>query len=98
MAKIGFCAVSGNGMSPLAQIMKLSGHQVYGSDLSFDEGRDAFRKQALNDVGIILRPQNGSMIEQDNIERLIVSSAISDTNPDIIAAKNKGIKLQKLNF
>ena len=95
MAKIGFCAISGNGMSPLAQIMKLSGHEVYGSDLSFDEGRDAFRKQALTDVGIILRPQNGSMIEDDNIERLIVSSAISDNNPDIIAAKNKGIKLQK---
>ena len=95
MAKIGFCAVSGNGMSPLAQIMKLSGDEVYGSDLSFDEGRDAFRKQALTNVGIILRPQNGSMIENDNIERLIVSSAISDNNPDIIAAQNKGIKIQK---
>ncbi len=95
MSKIGFCAVSGNGMSPLAQIMKLSGHQVYGSDVSFDEGRDTFRKQALSDVGIVLRPQNGSMIEQDNIDTLIVSSAISANNPDIIAAQQKGIKIKK---
>ncbi len=95
MAKIGFCAVSGNGMSPLAQIMKLSGHEIYGSDLSFDEGRDAFRKQALSKVGIILRPQDGSMINNDHIERLIVSSAINPNNPDIIAAQNKGIPVQK---
>ena len=95
MAKIGFCAVSGNGMSPLAQILKLSGHEIYGSDISFDQGRDAFRKQALNSVGIILRPQDGSMIEKDNIEKLIVSSAINNNNPDILAAQKKGIKIQK---
>ena len=95
MTKIGFCAVSGNGMSPLAQIMKLAGHDVYGSDLSFDEGRDAFRKQALTNVGIKLRHQDGSMILQDNIERLIVSSAISSNNPDIQQAQKKGIKIQK---
>ena len=95
MTKIGFCAVSGNGMSPLAQIMKLSGHDVYGSDISFDEGRDSFRKKSLEDVGIKLRPQNGSMITQDKIEKLIVSSAINTNNPDIIAAQKQGIKIQK---
>ena len=95
MTKIGFCAIAGNGMSPLAQIMKLNGHEIYGSDASFDNGRDEFRKKALSDVGIIIRPQDGTMVNQDGIEVLIVSSAIADNNPDILAAKAKNIPIKK---
>jgi similar to UDP-N-acetylmuramate:L-alanine ligase murC len=95
MTKIGFCAVSGNGMSPLAQIMKLNGHEVYGSDSNFDHNRDAMRKRALTDVGIVIRPQDGSMVNQDGIEVLIVSSAIAEDNPDVIAAKAKNIPIKK---
>ena len=40
MNKVAFCAVSGNGMSALAQIMLKKGYEVYGSDQSFDAGRD----------------------------------------------------------
>lgn len=95
MTKIGFCAVAGNGMSPLAQIMKLNGHEVYGSDRNFDTGKDADRKQALSSVGIVIRPQDGSMVEKDGIETLIISSAIDDQNPDVKAVLAKKIPIRK---
>ena len=47
MAKVGFCAVSGSGMSALAQISKYMGNDVYGSDRSFDQGKDLHNKLAL---------------------------------------------------
>ena len=52
MAKIGFCAISGSGMSALAQISKYQGNDVYGSDRSFDQGKDQQNKHALEELGI----------------------------------------------
>ncbi len=94
MKKVCFCGVSGNGMSALAQILKLQGYDVYGSDASFDAGRDAANRQALLSVGIKLVPQNGSGIT-DDIETLYVSSAIDPSNPDIKAALEKNIPIKK---
>ena len=56
MKKVCFCGISGNGMSPLAQILSLKGYEVYGSDRSFDVGRDADRRQALEEMGIKIIP------------------------------------------
>ena len=39
MTKVSFCGISGSGMSALAQILKLCGNEVYGSDRSFDQGK-----------------------------------------------------------
>ena len=94
MKKVAFCAVSGNGMSALAQIMLKKGYEVYGSDVSFDEGRDHANKKALTAAGIKLIPQDGSGIT-DDLEFLCVSSAIQDNNPDILAAKSKNIPIKK---
>ncbi len=92
--KVFFCAVSGNGMSALAQILKLQGYDVYGSDLSFDCGRDASNKKALQEVGIKLCPQDGSGVTPD-MAAVYASSAISDDNPDIMAAKKYNIPVKK---
>lgn len=94
MTKICFCGISGNGMSPLAQIMSLKGYEVYGSDRSFDCGRDAKNKQALLDMGIKLIPQDGSGITQD-METVYVSAALDETNPDIKAARELNIPVKK---
>ena len=59
MKKVCFCGISGNGMSPIAQILSLKGYEVYGSDRSFDVGRDADRRQALEEMGIKIIPQDG---------------------------------------
>ena len=49
MAKIVFCAVSGSGMSAVAQVMKYQGNEVYGTDRSFDQGKDTKNKEALKE-------------------------------------------------
>ena len=65
MAKVGFCAISGSGMSALAQISKYMGNEVYGSDRSFDQGKDQHNKEALEQIGIKIFPQHGSMRKKD---------------------------------
>ena len=93
MTKVCFCGISGNGMSPLAQILSLKGYDVYGSDRSFDVGRDADRRQALEDMGIKIVPQNGSSITKDM--EVYVSAALDETNPDVKAALQLGIPVKK---
>ena len=83
MTKICFCGISGNGMSPLAQIMSLKGYEVYGSDRSFDAGKDTKNQKALLDMGIHLIPQNGHGITAD-METVYISAAL-DENNNIIA-------------
>lgn len=94
MKKIAFCGASGNGISPLEQIMIKKGYDVYGSDLSFDEGRDASRKKALESVGLHIIPQNGSGITPD-MDCLYVSAIIDENNPDVKAARSFNIPVKK---
>lgn len=94
MKKVAFSGAAGNGISPLEQIMTLKGYTVYGSDYSFDIGKDIDRKQALEDVGVIIVPQDGSAIS-DDLDFLCVSAAINENNPDIKAALAKNIPIKK---
>ena len=94
MKKVGFCAVSGSGMSALAQVLSFKGVEVYGSDRSFDQGKDEKNKKALTSVGIKIYPQDGSMFEND-IETLYASTAVEDTIPDVKRAKELNIPIKK---
>ena len=93
MAKISFCGISGSGMSSLAQILKLSGNQIQGSDRNFDLNRDSENKKALEDLGIKMYPQNGSGITSD-LDFVCASTAVEDTIPDIKAAKEKNVPIK----
>lgn len=93
MKKITFSGASGNGMSPLEQIMVLKGYTVFGTDHSFDIGKDEDRKKALIDAGVNIVKQDGSAIT-DDLDFLCVSAAIKDTNPDIKKAKEKNIPIK----
>jgi len=93
MAKIGFCAISGSGMSALAQVLKYKKHDVYGTDRSFDQGKDQKNKQALSDLGIKIYPQDGSMLDE-NFDVLYASTAVEDTIPDIKRAKELNIQIK----
>ena len=94
MTKICFCGISGNGMSPLAQIMSLKGCEVYGSDRNFDAGRDGKNRQALLNMNIKLVPQDGSGITADT-ETVYVSAALDENNPDIKAARALNIPVKQ---
>lgn len=91
--KISFCGISGSGMSSLAQILKLSGHEVQGSDRNFDLYKDLENKKALEDIGIKIYPQDGSGLSSD-IDFLCVSTAVEDTIPDVKIAKEKNIPIK----
>ena len=91
---VSFCGISGSGMSPLAQILKLSGYQVRGSDRSFDQGHDKEQKKALQSLGIEIYPQDGSAIDE-KVNCLYVSTAVEDTIPDVKAALEKNIPIKK---
>ena len=94
MKKVGFCAVSGSGMSALAQVLNFKGIEVYGSDRSFDQGKDEKNKKALTSVGIKIYAQDGSMFEND-IETLYASTAVEDTIPDVKWAKELNVPIKK---
>ncbi|MBR1600874.1 MAG: UDP-N-acetylmuramate--alanine ligase [Alphaproteobacteria bacterium] len=93
MVKISFCGISGSGMSSLAQILRLSGHEVQGSDRNFDLGRDLQNKAALEKMGVKIFPQDGSGITPD-LDFVCASTAVEDNIPDIKAAKQQNITIK----
>ncbi len=93
MAKIGFCAVAGSGMSALAQVLKYKNNEIYGTDRNFDQGKDIKNKKALEEVGIKIYPQDGSMLDKD-FAVLYTSTAVEDTILDIKRAKELNIPIK----
>ena len=91
---VSFCGISGSGMSALAQILKLSGYNVRGSDRSFDQGHDTLQKQSLESLGIEIYPQDGSAIT-DDLDCLYISTAVEDSIPDVKVALEKNIPIKK---
>ncbi|MDD4556386.1 MAG: Mur ligase family protein [Alphaproteobacteria bacterium] len=96
MSKIFFSGIAGNGMNPLAQIMRLKGYEVFGSDANFDthaKGNEKIKDFLVNKLGVKILPQDGSGISAD-IKTLYVTTASTDSNPDIKAAKEKNIPIK----
>ena len=94
MRKVGFCAVAGSGMSALAQVLRAQGCEVYGSDRSFDQGKEGKIKKALSDIGVKICPQDGSMLDND-LEVLYTSTAVESTIPDVKRALEKNIPVKR---
>jgi UDP-N-acetylmuramate--alanine ligase len=89
-----FIGIAGSGMSAIAQYLKHAGHNVSGSDRQFVEGEFNATKNALVKEGILCFTQNGSGIN-DDIDIVVVSTAIEDTVPEVLAAKRLGKKIIK---
>jgi len=85
--KIHFIGIGGIGISGLAQYMQHKGHQVSGSDI-----KDTIITQKLRTLGIkVTVPHSADAI---NDQDLVVHSAIiSPNNPEVIAAKERGIEV-----
>lgn len=94
MKKVGFCAVAGSGMSALAQVLQAQGCKVYGSDRSFDQGKEQKIKQALQGVGIKICPQDGSMLD-NKLDILYTSTAVESTIPDVKRALELGVPVKR---
>ncbi|HSC18257.1 MAG TPA: Mur ligase family protein [Rhizomicrobium sp.] len=87
-----FCGIGGSGMLPLALILRGHGAQVSGSDRALDQGRTAAKFDFLKSRGIALFPQDGSGVGSAK-QIVVVSTAVEDTVPDVVAARRLGAPL-----
>lgn len=86
------CGIAGVGMSALAEAMVDAGMKVTGSDRLADAGRETPTLNRLRNQGIQVFPQDGSGVA-GGLDAVVVSTAIEETNPDIRAAREKGIAI-----
>jgi len=89
-----FCGIGGSGMFPLAFLLKSTGAAIAASDRSFDQGKTPDKFAFLQQQGIRLFPQDGSGIT-DDVTALIISNAVEDTIPEVVAAKARNIPIRK---
>ena len=81
-------------MLPLALILKARGADVAGTDRSRDQGRTPEKFAYLEKIGIRLFPQDGSAIRGAG-DVLVVSAAVEDTVPDVVAAREKTVPIMR---
>ncbi len=86
-----FSGIAGAGMNPLAQLMRARGHDVQGSDRSFDHGKSQDVAARLRGLGIALHPQDGSAVTA-GLDRFVYSTAVEDDTPEMRAARTLGIE------
>jgi UDP-N-acetylmuramate--alanine ligase len=85
--KIHFIGIGGIGISGLAQYMHFKGHSVSGSDIS-----DTIITKKLRGLGIkVSVPHTKDAIDSQDL--VVHSAIIRPDNPEIIAAKAKGIEV-----
>ena len=89
MKNVFFVGINGIGMSALAQIMKNLNYNVSGSDLS-----KSYLSEKMQNQGIKIYNKHESK-NIDNIDTLIVSTAIGESNPEYQRAKAEGISIIK---
>jgi len=88
MKKYYLIGIGGIGLSGIAKILIEQGHQVSGSDMNKNK-----QTVALENIGAkIYIGQKKENISSD-IDAIIASSAIPEDNPEILAAKEKDIKI-----
>ena len=85
--KIHFIGIGGIGISGLAQYMHFRGHEVSGSDI-----KDSLITQKLRKMGMkISIPHSGDAITDQDL--VVHSAIIRPDNPEVVAAKSKGIEV-----
>ena len=87
---IHFTGIFGSGMSALAQYLRFQGITVSGSDRFHANEDTAFIRQSLEGLGCSIVLQDGSGVTADT-DVVCISTAIEDSNPDIAAARERGI-------
>src|SRR5262245_32596179 len=86
-----FSGIAGAGMNPLAQLVRARGHDVQGSDRSFDHGKSQDVAARLRGLGIALHPQDGSAVTA-GLDRFVYSTAVEDDTPEMRSARALGIE------
>ncbi|HEX9020060.1 MAG TPA: L,D-transpeptidase family protein [Nitrospirota bacterium] len=87
-----FTGIFGSGMSALAQYLRFQGISVSGSDRFHASEDTASIRRSLEGLGCSVAPQDGSGINE-HTDVVCVSTAIEETNPDIVAARERSIPI-----
>ena len=85
LSKIFFVGIGGSGMSGIAEVLINLNYEVSGSDISDSEIIDRLRS-----MGAEIHIGHASS-NIDTADMIVISSAIDHDNPELIAAKLKGI-------
>ena len=86
-----FSGIAGAGVNPLARLMRARGHQVQGSDRSFDQGKSRDVADELCALGIEVRPHDGSAITRD-LDRVVFSVAVEADTPEMRRARELALE------
>src|SRR6266496_2521166 len=87
-----FIGIAGSGMSALAQYLAGVGKPVSGSDRFFVPDQPNETREKLEAEGIKCFLQDGSGINSD-VDLVIASTAVEETNAEIQKTKNLGIQI-----
>ena len=79
-------------MNPLARLMAARGHQVQGSDRSFDRGENQELAARLTALGIVVKPQDGAAVTAA-LDRFVYSIAVEAETPEFRAARALGLAM-----
>ena len=86
--KIHFVGIGGAGMSPLARILLDLGYEVSGSDRADSPTVKMLKGRGAN---IFIGHDEGNI--KDDLDAVVISSAIPQDNPEIAAAKKRGMHI-----
>ena len=89
MEKIYFIGINGIGMSGLAKIMKCKGYDVKGADIAKN-----YVTEELLSMGITVYDEHNEENVKD-VDFVVASTAIKETNPEYSYAKNNDVKILK---
>lgn len=81
--------IGGSGMCPLAEILLSKGYKLTGSDNNIGDPLMRLKNKGVN---VVLGHAKENI---DGAELVVYSAAISSDNPEIVAAKEKGIPLME---
>ncbi len=84
--RIHFVGIGGSGMSGIAEVLLNLGHAVTGSDLKSSEATRRLRQHGAR-IAVGHRAAN----LPENTDVVVVSNAVPDTNPEILAAREREI-------
>ncbi len=81
-------------MSALAQYLKAAGHEVAGADRQFRSGEVNANRMALEATGIPCFGQGEGGLHA-GFQRVVVSTAIEDSVPEVVEARRLGLEIVK---
>lgn len=83
--RVHFIGIGGSGMCPIAEILLSKGYELTGSDRSESDTLDRVRGYGIP-VFTEHKPEN-----VDGAELVVYSAAVPKDNPELVAAREKGI-------